>query len=148
MQVFSIPDYQDDDSEFELAPAMIKIKSSTKEKSLKVLDQDIDDESFVPDKDNDFQGLEAHGVVQAVLPFAVSKSILSSDDKIRESITIVNVMGAFDTGIEDLDLLKVAMTCNNSQYNPKRFPAVVLRFRNPKGTCLLYQNGKVVATGS
>merc|ERR1712130_364375 len=36
----------------------------------------------------------------------------------------------------------------NSEYNPKRFAAVVMRIREPKSTALIFQTGKIVITGA
>ncbi|KAF2860983.1 putative TATA-box binding protein [Piedraia hortae CBS 480.64] len=40
-----------------------------------------------------------------------------------------------------LDLHKVAQNVWNVEYNPKRFPAAILRLRNPPATALLFSTG-------
>lgn len=40
------------------------------------------------------------------------------------------------------------MGCRNAEYNPSRFPAVVLRIRDPKTTALIFSKGKMVITGA
>lgn len=47
-----------------------------------------------------------------------------------------------------LDLKKIAMGCRNAEYNPSRFPAVVMRIREPKTTALIFAKGKMVITGA
>ena len=40
------------------------------------------------------------------------------------------------------------MGCRNAEYNPSRFPAVVMRIRDPKTTALIFKKGKMVITGA
>jgi len=47
-----------------------------------------------------------------------------------------------------VDLKAVAMRARNAEYNPKRFPAVVMRIRQPKSTALVFASGKMVCTGA
>ena len=46
-----------------------------------------------------------------------------------------------------LDLIKIASSTRNSEYNPKRFPAATLRNTDPKATALAFKNGKVNIVG-
>lgn len=48
----------------------------------------------------------------------------------------------------DIDLKAVAFKARNAEYNPRKVNAVVLRFRSPRSTALVYSNGKVMVTGS
>jgi transcription initiation factor TFIID TATA-box-binding protein len=47
-----------------------------------------------------------------------------------------------------LDLLKIARKVIDSEYNPEKFPGVVLRIQNPKTTFLIFSTGKMVVTGA
>ncbi|KDP45411.1 hypothetical protein JCGZ_09660 [Jatropha curcas] len=47
-----------------------------------------------------------------------------------------------------VDLKHLALHARNSEYNPKRFSAVVMRIRYPKTTALIFSSGKVVCTGA
>ena len=47
-----------------------------------------------------------------------------------------------------LDLKDIVTRSRNSEYNPKRFAAVVMRIREPKSTALIFQAGKIVITGA
>ena len=47
-----------------------------------------------------------------------------------------------------LDLTAVVSKARNAEYNPARFPAVIMRLRDPKVTCLLFASGKLVLTGN
>lgn len=53
-----------------------------------------------------------------------------------------------DLNCRKLDLKKIAMNCRNAEYNPSRFPAVVMRIREPKTTALIFAKGKMVITGA
>ena len=93
---------------------MKKIQSSKKEKSLKQLDDDPDDEDFVPDMESGFNGMEALGITEALLPQSFAPRVVA-DDRINDTIKVVNVMGAFDSGIDgSINLLDVAMSIKNT----------------------------------
>jgi transcription initiation factor TFIID TATA-box-binding protein len=47
-----------------------------------------------------------------------------------------------------IDLRMLAQWCRNSEYNPGRFNAVVMRIREPRTTALIFRTGKVVITGA
>jgi len=47
-----------------------------------------------------------------------------------------------------LDLRKIALKTKNSEYNPKRFHALIIRLRNPKTTAMIFKSGKLVCTGA
>jgi len=57
-------------------------------------------------------------------------------------------MGKFTLGCEGLDLMKIQLSLKNASFNPKWFPAVIIRFNFPKCTCLVFWNGKVISTGA
>lgn len=67
----------------------------------------------------------------------------------KKKKVVTNCTAIFNTGPEaKLNLKKIAMSCKNSEYNPKRFAAVVLRLREPKCTALLFESGKVILAGA
>ncbi|KAL2477452.1 TATA-box-binding protein 1 [Forsythia ovata] len=47
-----------------------------------------------------------------------------------------------------LDLQAIAQKARNSEYNPKRFAAVMMRIKEPKTTALIFASGKMVCTGA
>jgi transcription initiation factor TFIID TATA-box-binding protein len=47
-----------------------------------------------------------------------------------------------------LDLLKIARKVVNSEYNPEKFPGIVMRTQIPKTTFLVFSTGKMVITGA
>jgi hypothetical protein len=47
-----------------------------------------------------------------------------------------------------LDLKQIALRCRNTEYNPKRFGAVIMRLREPRATALIFASGKMCVTGT
>lgn len=47
-----------------------------------------------------------------------------------------------------LDLKSIALRARNSEYNPKRFAAVIMRIKIPRTTALIFASGKMVLTGA
>jgi len=62
--------------------------------------------------------------------------------------TLQNLVATANLNCTRLDLRKIAMGCRNAEYNPSRFPAVVMRIREPKTTALIFSKGKMVITGA
>ncbi|KAL4473769.1 hypothetical protein ABPG74_022633 [Tetrahymena malaccensis] len=49
---------------------------------------------------------------------------------------------------QTFDLQEIAQKCRNTQYNPKRFPAVFMRIKDPKATGLIYSSGNMTIVGT
>jgi len=60
---------------------------------------------------------------------------------------IQNVVATCNLGCK-LDLKQINMRARNSEYNPKRFAAIIMRIREPKTTALVFSSGKIVVTGA
>ncbi len=61
---------------------------------------------------------------------------------------IENVVGTVITDIiEPIDLNLIAHHDESVQYNPERFPGLVMRIEKPRGTALIFSTGKMVITG-
>ncbi|XRB20425.1 transcription initiation factor TFIID TATA-box-binding protein [Pseudoscourfieldia marina] len=60
---------------------------------------------------------------------------------------IDNVVAQFSLGCE-VDLKQVTLHAKNCEYNPKRYPAVVSRIREPHSTACIFASGKVNVTGT
>ena len=61
---------------------------------------------------------------------------------------IENVVGTVVVEItEKIDLTKIARKHPDVEYNPERFPGLVMRIREPKATFLIFSTGKMVVTG-
>ena len=71
-----------------------------------------------------------------------AKGLQNEDLQIR----IQNMASTANLGIK-LDLKKIALKCRNTEFNPRRFGAVIMRLREPKATALMFASGKMVVTG-
>lgn len=58
-----------------------------------------------------------------------------------------NIVATVNLGCP-LDLKKITAAARNTEYNPQRFPALIMRIRDPKATALIFASGKVVCTGT
>ncbi|TFG01856.1 MAG: TATA-box-binding protein [Promethearchaeota archaeon] len=76
------------------------------------------------------------------------------DDKVKlkkEDIEykVDNIVATVTLEIDKkIDLVHVARKFIDSEYNPERFPGIVLRVPEPKATFLIFSTGKMVVTGS
>ncbi|KAJ4835223.1 hypothetical protein Tsubulata_821049 [Turnera subulata] len=61
--------------------------------------------------------------------------------------TLQNVVSTVNVGCK-LDLKLIALSARNSEYNPHRFSAVIMRIKEPKTTALIFASGKLVCTGA
>ena len=48
---------------------------------------------------------------------------------------------------EKIDLTKILSKCEDVEYNPERFPGLIMRINEPKATFLIFTTGKMVITG-
>jgi len=46
-----------------------------------------------------------------------------------------------------IDLVKIARNAPDTEYNPVRFPGLILRLENPKASFLIFSTGRMVITG-
>jgi len=60
---------------------------------------------------------------------------------------VQNVSASAEVGC-DLDLRHVARRGKNVEYAPEKFPAVIIRTRNPRATTFLFSNGKMTTKGA
>lgn len=52
-------------------------------------------------------------------------------------IRIQNIASTANFGVR-LDLKKIALKCRNTEFNPRRFGAVIMRLREPRATALIF----------
>lgn len=64
-----------------------------------------------------------------------------------ESIEIQNVVASTEIGIE-LDLQRLSLDWEGTDYDPDNFPGLVYRTSDPKSACLVFRSGKIVCTGA
>lgn len=67
--------------------------------------------------------------------------------KIKPEITVQNIVASGSIGM-DLNLNKLAMKLENTEYEPEQFPGLVYKLMEAKATFLLFSNGKIVCTGT
>jgi len=61
-------------------------------------------------------------------------------------VEITNITYCADLNCE-LNLLHIANNSFDVEYSPRKMNALIMRIRNPKSTCLVFKNGKLVLTG-
>ena len=66
---------------------------------------------------------------------------------VKPTITVQNVVASGSIGM-DLNLNKLAMKLDNTEYEPEQFPGLVYKLMEAKATFLLFSNGKIVCTGT
>jgi len=62
--------------------------------------------------------------------------------KIENVVATVNVEIA-----EKINLIQIASKLADVEYNPERFPGLVMRIKKPRATFLIFSTGKMVVTG-
>ena len=62
-------------------------------------------------------------------------------------IEVQNIVSFVDLKT-DLDLSKLAIDLPNSEYDPNRFPALIVKLKKPKISFLIFSNGKMNCTGA
>ena len=63
------------------------------------------------------------------------------------TVTVVNIVASATLG-HPLNLNMVKRVLPNSQYNPRRFPAVIYYLRERKSSALIFSSGKIVCAGA
>jgi transcription initiation factor TFIID TATA-box-binding protein len=76
---------------------------------------------------------------------SINKTI--GDRKIMAKINIENVV-ASGTIAEELNIEAISMFLDEAEYEPKQFPGVIYRLKEPKVAILIFRSGKVVCTGA
>jgi len=68
--------------------------------------------------------------------------------KVKLDYEINNVVSTVKLEIsEKLDLIKIARKAPESEYNPEKFPGLILRLEDPKASFLIFTTGSMVITG-
>jgi len=67
--------------------------------------------------------------------------------KSESSYKIQNIVATASLG-KPVPLTKLAKTNPNTEYNPKTFPGLVLRIKEPKSAVLVFSSGNLVCTGT
>nr|MDO8115910.1 TATA-box-binding protein [Candidatus Sigynarchaeota archaeon] len=79
------------------------------------------------------------------------EEIHESNVEIKPEWRIENVVATVSLELENpqekIDLNQIARKYTDCEYNPERFPGLVMRVENPKATILIFSTGKMVVTG-
>ena len=89
------------------------------------------------------QDSSMHGVLDAAAAAAATPAMPS----FKVTPILQNIVATVNLGCP-LDLRKITTAARNTEYNPQRFPALIMRIRDPKATALIFASGKVVCTGT
>jgi transcription initiation factor TFIID TATA-box-binding protein len=65
----------------------------------------------------------------------------------RDTVEIVNVVASTGIG-QDINLNQATLELEGADYDPKRFPGLVYRTKDPKTAALIFRSGKIVCTGA
>jgi len=60
---------------------------------------------------------------------------------------VANIVSSASLGCR-LDLTKIAQSCWNCEYDPKRFHALIFRTRDPRATLRVFSSGKMIVMGT
>lgn len=81
----------------------------------------------------------------------MEKSVSENSEEVDEIINdykVENVVATVTVDItEKIDLIQIARKHPDVEYNPERFPGLVMRISKPKATILIFSTGKMVVTG-
>lgn len=79
----------------------------------------------------------------------INSALPTNDNEINDNINIriVNVVSTVSLECQ-LSLRKLALKLQNSEYNPKRINALIIRIKKPKTAALVFSNGKMVVVGA
>jgi transcription initiation factor TFIID TATA-box-binding protein len=80
---------------------------------------------------------------------SLAGSVIEASDGVSGGtllIRIQNIASTANLGVR-LDLKKIALKCRNTEFNPRRFGAVIMRLREPRATALMFASGKMCVTG-
>jgi transcription initiation factor TFIID TATA-box-binding protein len=72
---------------------------------------------------------------------------ISKADEAKMTIKIENVVASTAIGHE-VDLNSLALDLDGADYDPKQFPGLVYRTKDPKTASLIFSSGKIVCTGA
>ena len=65
----------------------------------------------------------------------------------RDTVEIVNVVASTGIG-QEINLKQALLALEGADYDPKRFPGLVYRTKDPKTAALIFRSGKIVCTGA
>ena len=75
-----------------------------------------------------------------------STNLCTNENKMPQP-QIVNIVSMVNLRVP-LNLKLIALKCKNSEYNPSRINAVIMRIKEPKATALIFNSGKIIVLGA
>ena len=75
-----------------------------------------------------------------------STNLCTNENKMPQP-QIVNIVSMVDLGTK-LNLREIALQCSNSEYNPSRINAVIMRIKEPKAAALIFNSGIIIVLGA
>eukprot|EP00559_Dactyliosolen_fragilissimus_P001269 CAMPEP_0184864958 /NCGR_PEP_ID=MMETSP0580-20130426/16503_1 /TAXON_ID=1118495 /ORGANISM="Dactyliosolen fragilissimus" /LENGTH=254 /DNA_ID=CAMNT_0027363937 /DNA_START=28 /DNA_END=790 /DNA_ORIENTATION=+ len=80
---------------------------------------------------------------------SLAGSVIEASDGLGGTtlIRLQNISSTANLGVR-LDLKQIALRCRNTEFNPRRFAAVIMRLREPRATALIFASGKMCVTGT
>ncbi|HTY90809.1 MAG TPA: TATA-box-binding protein [Methanocella sp.] len=72
---------------------------------------------------------------------------MSKADEAKRTIKIENVVASTAIG-HGIDLKSMTLELEGAEYDPKQFPGLVYRTKNPRTASLIFSSGKIVCTGA
>eukprot|EP00102_Acyrthosiphon_pisum_P013068 XP_008182480.1 PREDICTED: TATA-box-binding protein-like isoform X2 [Acyrthosiphon pisum] len=130
-----------DTEEVDLTPEVID------ESENKHIFDGLNDDNFEPIKkkqktsNEDSSNANPHKTITMLIPRLIQCN------KISKPIEVQNIVCGANMGCP-LDLVKIVMWTNNSEYNPLRFNGLIMRLHTPKVTSLLFSSGKIIMQGA
>jgi transcription initiation factor TFIID TATA-box-binding protein len=86
-------------------------------------------------------------VEESIQQIIASLKKINVEITVKPKITVQNIVASGSIGM-DLNLNKLAMKLDNTEYEPEQFPGLVYKLMEAKATFLLFSNGKIVCTGT
>ena len=85
----------------------------------------------------------------ARLPLADFEGLLHLVPRLVNVVTLAEGIPVAGTGVKlPLDLQKIASSCSNAFYAPRKFAAVQMAFSAPRCRILIFHTGRIVGTGA
>ena len=76
-----------------------------------------------------------------VVPY-LSLPVLESPSSLKSSFAVSNIVSVANLNCT-IDLKSVSQNCRNCEYQPSRFPGLVMRLKTPKATANVFSTGKL-----
>ena len=92
--------------------------------------------------------------IEEAKPKSPKKQSLFTKEKVDKVVNrkptdpkIFNIVGTANLNCR-FDPKTIALNARNTEYNPKRFDAAIMKIRHPKTTALIFSSGKIVVSGA